>query len=481
MNTLTHSIRVLARFAAAAAVLLLSPARSAAADGPPTSAPVRLVLWQGFKFEEVTMLRRNVDDFSRQWNAAHEQKIQIDVWAVPFPEMVKKLKYSALARQVPDMAFVDANGMVPVVYGGLARALDDIPGFPKGGAEALRPDYVPGGFETCMVTFKGRTSLFAMPAQTTTLALFWNKALFRGRAKALQDAGLDPARPPRDWDEVVRYGKVLNDPGRGVWGFGMNNSFWFTMPFFNQYGVEVVKRDPSGRFVAGLSGPRGEAALTRKANLYLKDKVEGGAWREGALDPDQGFINARYAMVLTGPWMIEKFRASGLDFGVAAIPRVPLTEAKRLGLVPPDADENSTSARSLSAGNVGGQNLVITTSSRLPEACLAFALYFTSDKVQRGWAQELGQIPVRMSAHVGLDMSKFPEIPVFIEQSRTSRALAPLPMGGVLETEIANPEMNLVLQGKQSPADALRRIDAGLTRRILTPVNEAEAEARDKK
>jgi ABC-type glycerol-3-phosphate transport system substrate-binding protein len=185
-----------------------------------------------------------------------------------------------------------------------------------------------------------------------------------------------------------------------------------------------------------------------------------------------------YAMVLTGPWMIEKFRSGKLDFGVALIPRVPMAEAVQLGIVPPGTDENSTAARALSAGNVGGQNVMVTARSEHPDICLAFALHFTGAKVQREWGEKLGQIPVRLAAQQNLDMRLFPEIPVFIEQARLARPMLPLPYVGMIETEIANPETNLVLQGKQSPEQALKNIDAALTRRVLTPVNEAEAAGR---
>jgi ABC-type glycerol-3-phosphate transport system substrate-binding protein len=432
-------------------------------------------LWQGFKFEETTVLQRNVEEFTRDWNAAHEEKVSIRVDTVPFPEMVKKLKHAAPAGLLPDMAFVDANAMVQLVYGQVAMPLDTLPSFPPGGIDALRAAFVPGAFDTNIVTFRGERHLWGLPAQTTTLALFWNRRMFQAKAAELRAAGLDSARAPRDWDELVRYGKVLTDAPRNTYGFAMNNSLWFTMPFFNQYGAQVVRRAPDGRLVADFASPRGIAALERKANLHLRDGVEGLAWREGALDPDQGFINERYAMALTGPWMIEKFRSGKLDFGVALIPRVPMAEAVQLGIVPPGTDENSTAAQALSAGNVGGQNLIVTARSARPDICLAFALHFTGEKVQREWGEKLGQIPVRLAAQQNLDMKLYPEIPVFIEQARLARPMLPLPYVGMIETEIANPETNLVLQGKQSPEQALKSIDAALTRRVLNPVNEAES------
>lgn len=444
---------------------------------------VEITLWQGFKFSEVGLLKQQIVEFTNNWNAAHPgQSLVIQADEVPFSDMVAKIKTAAPGRLNPDIAFVDANGILSLVYGGLALPLDTLANFPKEGIDGLRKLYVPGAFDTNVLMFKGEKHLYGLPAQTSTLALFWNKKMFREKAAELKAAGLDPERAPRDWEEFIRYGKVLNDPAKGVAAFGFNNSLWFTMPFLNQYQAEIVKRTPDGKLVADLANPRCEAAINRKVNLFLKDKVEGGAWRDGALDPDQGFANGKYAMELTGPWMIENYRKAGLDFSVALIPRVPLAEAKSLGLVPQDTTDDSTAAQALSAGNIGGQDLVICrrykedkdTQERY-QAALDFLLFFSSEKVQKEWAEKLGQIPIALGAQKGIDLSKFPEVPTFIAQSNLARPLMPLPYGAAIETEIFNPEINLVLQGKQTTMQALKNIEAGLTRKVLDPVNEAEA------
>ncbi|MBX7244428.1 MAG: extracellular solute-binding protein [Candidatus Sumerlaeaceae bacterium] len=467
-------MRIYLRSLSLGVLLALASLAVAAEEGT-----IRLVLWQGFKYSEVGELTANVEEFTKSWNASHTPRIEIAVQQVSFDDMVKRMKTAALAHITPDMAFVDANSMVSLVYGQVARPLDTLKNFPPNGIEELRKEYVPGAFDTNVVEFGGKKHLYGLPAQTTTLALFWNKKMFRDRATELKAAGLDPERPPRDWDEFIRYGKILTQPEKGLFAYGLTNSLWFSMPIMNQYGVSLVRRDENGVLVPNLSNPRTEAAVNRNVNFFLKDKVEAGAWREGQLDPGQGFLNQKYAMILIGPWMIENFRASKLDFGVALVPRVPLEEAKRLGLVPPDADDNSTAAQHLSSGNIGGQNLMVVSASKHPEVCFEFARFFSSEKVQRGWAEKLGQIPICVAAQKNLDLSKFPEVPTFIEQVNLARPLPPLPFGGTLEVDIVNPEINLVLQGNRSTKDALASIEKKMAARILAPVNEAEAAARD--
>lgn len=447
---------------------------------PQSSAEtIRLTLWQGFKFKEVGLLRENIAEFVARWNAAHPtKKLEIVESQVPFFDMIQKLRSAALARQVPDIAFVDVNNMVPLIYGSVARPLDTLPNFPAPSIDALREKFVPGAFDTNVAVFKGERHLYGIPAQTTTLALFYNKKRFRERAHALRAAGCDPDRPPRDWEEFIRYGKALTEPQRELYGFGMNGSFWFTLPFFNQYGTEFIVRQPDGTLRSAIPNPNALAAIVRKANFYLVDGIEAGAWRDGALDPDQGFKNGRYAMVLTGPWIIEDFRSAGLDFGVALIPRVPLEEAKKLGLVPPDTTPDSPAAAKLTAGNVGGMNGIVSTTCRHPEIALEFLMFFASAPIQRRWAEQMGEIPVLLEAQKNLDLSRFPEVPVFIEQVNTAKAFPAIPLANLFEEQIFNPEFNLVLQRRATPEQALERMARLFEEKILSRVNEAEMIAR---
>jgi ABC-type glycerol-3-phosphate transport system substrate-binding protein len=101
-------------------------------------------------------------------------------------------------------------------------------------------------------------------------------------------------------------------------------------------------------------------------------------------------------------------------------------------------------------------------------------LFFASPDIQRRWAQEMGEIPVVLEAQKNLDLSRFPEVPTFIEQINTSKAFPAIPLANIFEPQIFNPEFSLVLQGRTTPAEALERIARQLDKRILQPVNEAE-------
>src|SRR5207302_8078390 len=57
-----------------------------------------------------------------------------------------------------------------------------------------------------VVTVNGH--VYSFPWQQAAQALYYRKDLFR-------DAGLDPNRPPKDWDEFYRDCQKLTNPDKG--------------------------------------------------------------------------------------------------------------------------------------------------------------------------------------------------------------------------------------------------------------------------
>ena len=60
-------------------------------------------------------------------------------------------------------------------------------------------------------------------------------------------------------------------------------------------------------------------ALKFQVSLSSEYKIEGGAWRSGAINPATGFKNKIYAMILNGPWNLGSFRDADLQFEVGLI------------------------------------------------------------------------------------------------------------------------------------------------------------------
>jgi ABC-type sugar transport system permease subunit/ABC-type glycerol-3-phosphate transport system substrate-binding protein len=108
----------------------------------------------------------------------------------------------------------------------------------------------------------GREHIWAIPyGGALAKVLVYRKDLFR-------KAGLDPDRPPRDWDELYAYAKRLSDVAHGQYGFGLaagQSASWHFIDFLWSAGGEAVRRErgPSGReeWRACYNGPEALAAL----------------------------------------------------------------------------------------------------------------------------------------------------------------------------------------------------------------------------
>lgn len=459
-----------------ASLLLCAALCFAPSAQAPAAQPRRLLLWQGFNTEETAVFREILQEFERDWEARNSgADLEISAQYVSFGDMFTKLRTAAMARITPDIAFVDSIKVTDLAFGQALVRLDELPAFREryGTLEAARSEFVSAAYNAAIVNRLGETGLYGLPVQTTCVALFWNRELFRNKAAELRAASLDPGRPPRDWEELFAYGRILTDPQRGVYGYGLANSLWFNFPFFNMYNVEFIEYAQDGTARPALNTPRGRACLDRILAI-ANSGVEGGAWKRSALSPDAGFLNRKYAMILTGPWNVESFTNAGLDFDIGLIPGPTREEISALSLEPADpALVEELGPQAWTSSNIGGQTGVILRSCQDRDLAFEFLDYFTSEDVQRRWASQLGQIPVRMAAWKDLDTSKYPYLPKFMTQLRTSRRVPQIPLYGILESDIFNPQMDLLLQNRQTPEEMMRKMDRELEERILGKINEA--------
>ncbi|MHC4064954.1 MAG: ABC transporter substrate-binding protein [Planctomycetota bacterium] len=164
--------------------------------------------------------------------------------------------------------------------------------------------------------------LYALPSTPFTVALHYNKRLFR-------EAGLDPERPPQTIAELDEYSRRLTvrDERGSIVQAGFMPApallgwwHWAWPCFFD------ARLWDGHRFT--LDTPEVHAAMkwiaTRRAELGFKDALEFEAIA-GAIEGSQNpFIAERLAMVFQGPWVANWVRAfnPAMEYGVAAFPSV---------------------------------------------------------------------------------------------------------------------------------------------------------------
>jgi ABC-type glycerol-3-phosphate transport system substrate-binding protein len=383
-------------------VLALGCAREGAREG------VVLTVWETYNTEERPVFLGLIQEFQKA-----NPGITVEAVNVPFDGMEPKILTALATETAPDIGRVDVAFLPKLA---VRRALHNLDEY---GVDEIVDQIRPVAMSSCIVD--GRT--YGLPDQVNGLCLFYNKELFR-------DAGLDPEKPPRTWDEFVAYAKVLTDKQKGVFGFGMKNSLWWSLPFIYSFGGDILSDDMTR---CALADEGAMAGFQFKVDLYRKHAIEGGAWRSGGIRDDVGFQSRKYAMIFNGPWAVKGLERSGIDFGVSVIPSGPAGQAT----------------------NVGGNNMVVFGTSKHPEEACKLLMFIASKESQTKWANELGQIPVNTLADGMVDFGPHPYLRVFMEQMKYAKPRPQIGSYPEIENDV-NPEMQAALDDKKSVAEAMK-------------------------
>lgn len=415
----------------------------------PTSddGAVVLTIWENYNTEEHDVFVKMAKDFESLAEKQFGKTVRLNIQRVPFDGFLSKLKTAAMTHTTPDIARVDIGDMPTLAYGKALHAIDQLEGFEGPDLETFRSKFVKAAIGSNLLTIGKETHLYGLPDQTTCVALYWNRALFRKNAPRLASAGLNPTVPPKTWEEFIRYGQALTDTSQQQYGFAMDNSLWWTFPFLNTFDAPFTSQE-NGVWKFRLAEEPGVKAMQLKVDLYSRYHIEAGAWQPGAISADQGFMNAKYAMILSGPWRLETFRQAGLDYDVALIPAGPA----------------GTST------NVGGTNLVIFRKTKHPQIALAFLNFVSSVDYQSRWSKALNQIPVRIEAIQAVLPTAHPHLQVFMRQMQTAKPRPNIPNYFMLE-QIVNSEMELALKGVKTVKQAFESAGVLVERKILAQLN----------
>ena len=112
--------------------------------------------------------------------------------------------------------------------------------------------------------------VWALPGDLSVRVLLWRKDLF-------QEAGLDPERPPQDWEELYQYARKLSDPARNRYGLNMTSgqyASWDFMAFLWSAGGEAVVKNDQGEWVAAYGSREAAEALDFYTRLATEEWID---------------------------------------------------------------------------------------------------------------------------------------------------------------------------------------------------------------
>lgn len=417
--------RALAVLAVAGMLVLAGCAgRGQQSEESNASGPVTLKFWNGFTGPD----RPAVEELVKRFNESQDQaKIQMEI--MPWDVFFDKLLPSLSSGTGPDIAGMDTAQVPQYAVKKALKPVDDY--YTQSGNEAdkLIPAAVQGA------TFEG--TKYSVPMNFTTLLLYWNKRMFK-------EAGLDPEKPPANWDQFADYAKKLTKDTNGdgkpeQYGLAIADHETIAMwpILFWQNGGGVVSEDGKK---AMLGDPATIQAANHWVDLVRNDKI--APIGLGGADADKLFQSKKAAMEIVGPWMTTGFKDAGIDFGLAMPPAGP-KEAVTLG----------TSV---------GFTVSAKADQRKTQAAYEFFKFWNSKESQVYWSVHSGFPPNRTDISAA-ELKENPYVAAFAAPADKSRFY----LSNVQEFQKVNetlfePALQRVLNGKANVQDAFGKASSDI-------------------
>ncbi len=286
--------------------------------------------------------------------------------------------------------------------------------------------------------------MVSMPFNSSTTIMFYNKDAFK-------KAGLDPAKPPQTWPDLIAAAKKIKAANAAPCAF---TTAWPTWAQFEQF--SAIHDVPLATKANGMAGLDAELKINSPLHVKhvqaLMDMQKEGTFKYGGRDAagDALFPSGECAMIHASSGLRARIlREAKFEWGAAMLPYWPGT---------PNAPKNSI---------IGGASFwVMTSPTRKPEeykAVAEFFHYISQPEVVAKWHTDTGFLPVTIAGYEKVKASGFyqqnpgTDIP-YLQLTRTqpSENSRGLRLGNMPEIRnIIQEELEKAFQGQQTAQQAL--------------------------
>ena len=157
-------------------------------------------------------------------------------------------------------------------------------------------------------SFTHNEQIFASPRSIECLVVYYNRDLI--------------SYPFENLSDYANYA----DNNKGIYGLiGKFDQFYFSYAFIQAHGGYIFGKNAEGEYndnVIGLTNKNtheGFEALADYAKNYLPREILGPA---GFDIIDDLFVSGKAASVVSGTWKFEQYAKTGLNYGIAALPKL---------------------------------------------------------------------------------------------------------------------------------------------------------------
>ncbi len=273
--------------------------------------------------------------------------------------------------------------------------------------------------------------VYSLPFQRSTIVLYYNKDAFK-------EAGLDPDKPPANWEELVEYGKKLTiDEGKTQWGLEIPSTgyqYWMLQALALQTEDNIMSKDGKETY---FDAPYVKESMEYWLDLSNEHKIMPEGVIEWATVPSD-FLSGNTAMMYhtTGNLTNVKENAD-FDFGVSYLP-----------------------ANNQYGSPTGGGNIYLFKD--IPEenrdAAIKFMEFLTEPERIAQWSIDTGYVATRESAYETEALKEytevFPESIVAREQLEYADSELATYQNGEIQ-KLFNDALQSILTGNISVEDGL--------------------------
>ncbi|MFI5341426.1 MAG: ABC transporter substrate-binding protein [Candidatus Methylomirabilales bacterium] len=224
-------------------------------------------------------IQRQVAEFEKQ-----NPNIEVELITAPLLGFPTRFGTQARAGEMPDLVTVDLAWIQGWAREEFLRDLN--PFIDKAGGKKYLGEY----YDTLIQLASQKGGVYGLPRFAGGYLLYYNKDMFSA-------AGLDPAKPPTNWEELLQYARKLTKKdaagntvqyGYGLHGMNRTDVVSRFVNWMYANGADVISADGK---TALLDQPKAIETLKFWSELYTKEKVV----PPGVIQAHPGTVRSQFA------------------------------------------------------------------------------------------------------------------------------------------------------------------------------------------
>ena len=256
------------------------------------ASATELTVWEDL--QKSKGIEKAAVDFEKQTG------IKVNVVEMRYTLQLEKIRLDGPAGIGADIMLIPNDQLGSAVVQGLIKPIDT--------NLTKTSDYLDQSIEA----FTQDGKLYGIPKVVETLGLFYNKDIIK--------------EPLKTMDEYYEYSKKRLKEGK----YGLLAKFdeiYYAISALEPYGAYVFKKDAKGNYDAYDVGFNNEGAV--EATEYVTKFYKEGLFPVGIMGQnglgaiDSLFTEGKAAAVINGPWVVDPYKKSGINFGIVPLPKMP--------------------------------------------------------------------------------------------------------------------------------------------------------------